>query len=436
MPATSRSNFTWRTQFATASMILAAFLCQFGADAAQAKERQSLAVSYLLAPPRPMPEHVRTVAVIDAGVESDEERRQSREQKWQEIAADLIESMVQSGSNSGVPGALRVVDRRATRQILAEKDMQLVGIVEGSAATNAGKLLAVDALVMSRVKISIDYRRTRSTKIDWTGILGGSGPSRGPAYRSPYHRGPNNPYQMRPPARRSGPGFPTKTIEEISRDLTVQCSFSLIDANTGESIVRYTPPVYQKRDKAKPNFMFGGRVDPSELDPVDHFIGELVERASREFVSLITPVRATYVYSIELRGRDAEPAVRMLRADDYEGALQALDAAYRKKPKESDYIFTMGLISEIMGRPDRALDFYRQTVSAKKVDKDKLDTYMSAKDRLTEHMDRIILNGNQRSGGGLVVDNGDNDDDKEGKRKRDRDRDDDDEEEEEDDDDD
>ncbi len=426
MTAATLQNSRRCLQFAAAPMVLATLLCQFDARAAQGKERQSLAVSYLLAPPRPMPEHVRTVAVIDAGVESDEERRQTREQKWQEIAADMIESMVQSGSNTGVPGALRVVDRRATRQILAEKDMQLVGIVEGSTAANAGKLLAVDALVMSRVKISIDYRRTRSTQIDWTGILGGGGPSRGPAYRSPYHRGPNNPYQMRPPAGRGGPGLPTKTIEEISRDLTVQCSFSLIDANTGESIVRYTPPVYQKRDKARPQFMFGGRVDPSELDPVDHFIGELVERASREFVSLITPVRATYVYSVELRGRDVEPAVRLLRADDYEGALQALDAAYRKKPKESDYIFAMGLISEIMGRPDRALDFYRQTVSAKKVDKDNLETYMSAKDRLTEHMDRIILNGHQRSGGGLVVDRGDDEDDKDSKRKRGKGRDDDD----------
>lgn len=409
----------------------AAATAQFEAGAVQAGEQQRMAISYLLAPSRPPPDYVKTVAVIDVGVESDEERRDSRERKWQQIAADMIESMVQSGSNEtgGDPavGALRVVDRRSTRQILAEKDMQLVGIVEGDSAAAAGKLLAVDALIMSRVKISIDYRRTRTTKVDWGGILGGGGSGPPRQYRSPYHRGPNNPYRARPIPVRGGPEMPRKTIEEISRDLTVQCSFTLVDARTGEALVRHTPPVFQKRDKSKPQFMFGGRMDAADLDPVDHFIGELVERASREFVSLIAPVRATYIYPVEIRGKDAEPAIRMMRADDYDGAIRVLERAYEKKQKETDLLFAIGLIHEMMGDRSRALEIYRLCVSARKIDEDKLEVYISAKDRLSAHVDRIIPTRDHRLSGGLVIASNDgNDDGRKDKKRKSKDDDDDD----------
>ncbi|MBK8267600.1 MAG: hypothetical protein IPK83_04565 [Planctomycetes bacterium] len=392
---------------------------------AKAGERQRIGISYMLAPARPLPESVKAVAVIDAGVQSDEERRDARERKWQQIAADMIESMVQSGSNATngdlTYGALKVVDRRATRQILAEKDMQLVGIVEGEPAAAAGKLLAVDGLIMSRIKISIDYKRSRKSNVDWGGLLGGQRSGPPPGYRSGYHRGPNNPYARRPAQPRSNPGIPRKTIEEISRDLTVQCSFTLIDANTGEAIVRHTPPVYQKRDKAEPQFMFGGAVQASDLDPVDHFTGELVERASREFVSMISPVRVTYSYPLELRGKEVEQAVRMLRGDDFYGAIQVLERAYQKKPKESDYLFAIGLVSEMMCEPGRALDTYRRTVSLEKVDKDQIDIYMSAKERLSAHIDRIIPNQSKQPCGGLIAQGdkkGDKNRDRDGKRSR------------------
>src|SRR4029077_3840139 len=53
------------------------------------------------------------------------------------------------------------------------------------------------------------------------------------------------------------PSFGTREVEEISRNLTVQCSFTLIDAVTGQSIVQFSPPPYQKLDKSSPNFLFG-----------------------------------------------------------------------------------------------------------------------------------------------------------------------------------
>lgn len=393
------------------------------------KGRERLAVSYLLAPAKPLPPDVRAVAVIDSRIESDEQSRDHRERKWQNIAADMIESMIQSGSDAAthdqLAGVLKVVDRRATKQILAEKDMQLVGIVEGDEATAAAKLLAVDGLIMSSVKISINYQRSRKTKIDWAGVLGGGSRGGQPrTYRGTYHRGPNNPYRRGPqPPYRSGPEIPKKTIEELSRDLTIQCSFTLVDARNGQAILRYNTPVIQKRDKAKPQFMFGGRVDPADLDPVDHFIGELVEQAAREFVSRISPVRAAYVYPVEIKGKEAEPAIRALRADDYRSAVEILTNAFEKKQKETDCLFAVGLIHEMVGRPSQALEIYRRLVSMPKVKDEKLDVYMSAKNRLSDDIDRIIPGPEGQLNGGLVTGSGGK---RDGKSKDDKDDDDDD----------
>ena len=119
------------------------------------------------------------------------------------------------------------------------------------------------------------------------------------------------------------PTFGMKQVEEISRNLTVQCSFTLIDAVTGQSLVQFSPPAYQKVDKSSPDFLFGS-MHQEELDPVDHFIGELVEQAVQEFVSLMVPTEVEYHY--ELLGKHArgEAGVRAVRADDFDAAYAAV----------------------------------------------------------------------------------------------------------------
>jgi len=213
------------------------------------------------------------------------------------------------------------------------------------------------------------------------------GGTRGP-YDNPYRRqrGPGGPMP-------GGIGLPSREVEEISRNLTVQCSFSLIDATNGAGVVQFSPPVFQKKDKKSPNFLFGGCVDESDLDPVDHFIGELVEQACREFVGMMAPTRAAYTYELVGRGKEGEAAVRALRADDYAAAVRLFEAAHADDPKKDETVFALGVTCELAGDYARALQYYRQVAAMPKVDKDDLQVYLAAKNRLTEHKDRIMRPG-------------------------------------------
>jgi hypothetical protein len=369
---------------------------------AHAKEKQRVTVSYVLRPTQTLPDFLKAVAVIDAGVQNDEADRDqaaAREKKWAAIAAEMIEAMLQGAAN-GDPAATAipaVVQRRATKKILEEQDLQLAGIVEGDPVTRVGKLLAVQGLIMSRISIHMEMRRNEKTSIDWMGLLGaapvGGRPRHDPRFR--HHSGGrdfDNPYGPRRVGLPRGPGIdlPTRTITEISRNLTVQCNFALVDATSGRSLVKHTPPVCQKTDTAKPDFLFGGCVDAGDLDPIDHFIGELVERAARDFVSQFVPTRVAYTYEVIGKGDFGEAAVRALRADDYSTALAQFEKAHEDDPKRDWHVFGMAVTCELMGDPARALQFYRQAASMPKVDDDDLPIYLAAKDRLTAHLDRIV----------------------------------------------
>jgi len=196
------------------------------------------------------------------------------------------------------------------------------------------------------------------------------------------------PLPVEPPPQEGGP-FGTREVEEISRHITVQCTFSLIDAVTGAAIAHFSPPPYQKQDTASPNFLFGSIADEAKLDPIDHFIGELVERAAQEFVSMIVPTEVEYSYVVVGRGKEGERGIRALRADDYPGAMELFLAARRKDPDEHETVFALGVVSELLADPQRALEYYRQAC-AMDADKEELQQYVAAKKRLNEHIARIM----------------------------------------------
>lgn len=387
-----------------------------------AKERERVTISYVIGPARPLPDGLKAVAVIDSGVETRGAKEDEREKKWAKIAADMIESMLADGSMRFDSG-LKVAQRQHTQAILKEQDLKLAGMVEGAAAAQAGKLLDVQGLIVSRITINLDIEKGTKSTLDWGSVMGSMANGLGGADRPPpqprarvmtrsrsadprvarsqrgrraqriqrYRSGPAYAPQPAPPVS-SGPplGLQTKEVEEINRHITVQCSFSLIDAVTSQAIVQYSPPPIQKDDSSSPDFLFGGMMKSDELDPIDHFIGELVERSTQEFVSMIVPTEVEFAYDIVGRGSAGEKAVRLVRADDFAAAMEQFDAAVKKDPDEHESLFAMGVTSELLSDFPRALDLYRKASAADDVDKEELKTYVSAKKRLTEHLPRII----------------------------------------------
>ncbi|MBP7934357.1 MAG: hypothetical protein KA354_06880 [Phycisphaerae bacterium] len=418
----------------------------------EARERQAVTISYVVGPPQPLPDGLKAVAVIDSGVKTEGARQDDRERKWSTIAADMIESMLQNGVQFGSP--VVVAKRRETQKVLAERDLKLAGLVEGEVAARAGKLLDVQGLVTSRITVRVDVEKSSKSTVDWLSIMGGFadqiGEVRSPRARdregevrrprvygqpryvydpreayshdprysvdprmvrirplpgSPY--APVGPVVVVPPGPAVVPAPPvtslsgraasggltlkTKEVEEISRHLTVQCSFCLIDAVTGAAIVQYSTTPIQKKDTKSPDFFFGGSIDEGDLDPVDHFIGELVERATQEFAGQVVPIRVRYSTEVVGHGKAGEGAVRALRADDYAAAFRGFAARLRKEPEEADTAYAMGVVAELMSDPVGALELYRRAASTAGVDKEELAVYMAAKERLTAHLHRILV---------------------------------------------
>jgi hypothetical protein len=133
-------------------------------------------------------------------------------------------------------------------------------------------------------------------------------------------------------------------------------------------------------------------MNEADLDPVDEFIGELVERATQEFVGTLVPVRFEKEYELALSGKRGEAAVRAIHADDFETAMGQLAPAVGTKDDEDGRMsFAAGIVSEATGKPDQALKFYRQAASSKDVDEKKdLPVFLEAKKRLTDHLPRIL----------------------------------------------
>jgi thioredoxin-like negative regulator of GroEL len=154
--------------------------------------------------------------------------------------------------------------------------------------------------------------------------------------------------------------YEAEEVTEISRHLTVRCSFRLLDAVTGRTLYSHDPPPYRKTDKTSPVFMFGTLVHEEELNPLDHFIGELVERAAREFVGKLVPVTMETKVKVVGKGKDGEAGVRALRSGDYESARVLLKQAIAKDPDDHENIFALGVTFELLGRPENALFCYRR----------------------------------------------------------------------------
>jgi hypothetical protein len=430
-------------------LMAAAILCVLGCSSALwAKEQQAVTVSYVIGPHGALPEGLRAVAVINSGVSTQGMQQDEREAKWSVMAADMIEAMLQAGSGL-VAQPIMVAKRSETQAVLREHDMALAGLVAGDQAANAGKLLAVQGLITSRIVVQIEEQRGTRSTLDWMSIMGGAmretlggrgeprqpvvaptpAPAPAPAPRGvqrrqptqirrgadgriytvertpgrvvppPHYRG--NPAQIYVPQPRSafqherssaggGLMIQTREVEEISRSLTVQCSFTLIDVATGQALLQYSPPPFRKQDKRSPDFFFGSLMGEKELDPVDHFIGELVERATQEFVSMLVPVQVSYTYELTARRSAAEAGLRALRADDYAGAIANFQQELAKYPDRHEAMFAIGVTYELMGRHEEALQEYRRALATKGVGDDELRMYTAAKDRLTAHIGRIL----------------------------------------------
>lgn len=331
------------------------------------REEITVTTSYVIQPSKEIPEGLTTVAVLDAGTEIDGSEDDDRAKKWATIAADMMEHMIHESATEFKSG-LTVAKRRDTTKVLAEQDLKAAGLVDAGTATKAAKLLNVQALVTSKVNVRVEVKKSKKTTFDITRVSGFGGRGWGGGSGS----------------------IGAREAEQISRNMTVQCKFSMIDAGTGEALFEYAPKPFRKTDKKKPSPIFGRSSGEGDLDPVDEYIGELVEKGTREFVSMFIPCKVEITMELRSSREDAsEDGVAAMRGDDYEAAMNHFKAAVAEESDDHESVFLMGVCCELAGKWDDALKYYRKAAGMKDLDDEEIALYVSAKDRMASHKDRI-----------------------------------------------
>ncbi len=352
------------TSFVWVAGVLAAVVFVSGCGG---KETFNASITYVLEPTVKLPEGLTNIAILDASAQFDGTEDADRAKKWSKFSADLMEDMVQKSVTKFGTG-LTLAKREDTARVLAEKDLKAAGLVDQGTAARAGQLLNVQGLITSKLNIRVEVKQGKKTTVDITSLYGGGWSHGG----------------------WGGGTAAAREADEIARNMTVQCSFALLDAATSQAIVQYSPEPFQKFDHEAPGPVFGSSKSEASLDSVDAIIGELVKQGTREFVSMFVPCETTYKYFLQSGSAKASAmGVRLLRADDFDGALQQFKAALAEEPNDHRSAFCAGVTSELKGDWEGALKYYRQASAMPDVDKKEMEMYLAAKTRVAAHKDRI-----------------------------------------------
>lgn len=331
-------------------------------------EKYTATITYTLQPTEQLPEGLATVAVNEADVEAYEAGTEDadRAKKWSRMAADMIEAMIlDAHKNKQTP--LTVAKRRETKEVMKEADMAAAGLTQSPNAGAPAQLADVQGLIKSKLNIRNEVKTGKQRTISGASVAAWAGHGWGGGAGS----------------------VETEEVETVSRNLTVQCSFSMYD-KAGNALFQYSPDPFRKYDTEKPSPVFGSSKTEANLDSADAIIGELVEQGTREFVSMFVPVKVKYRYEVASSGdENSALGVRKMRGGFYNEAVVALREAVAKDGNDHKSLFALGVAYEMTGKYDDAIESYRRAASCKGVDQDDAELYRSAADRLAAHKDRI-----------------------------------------------
>jgi hypothetical protein len=294
-------------------------------------EIAQVVVSYKAKPTMELPRGLKAVAVLDAETTDDAEA------KWSKLAANMISGLLDDAARKdGVP--LTIADRENLKKVMAEKDMAMAGLVEGAKAAEAGKLLGVQGMIMSSINVKVEKHTGKGRTINYANLYAWS--------------------------RGGGGAADSEEIEKVTRNITVQCKFRLVDAANGKVLLDHVSPTLRKMDKTKTSPFFGASKTEAELTPRDQIIGELVEKEVRRFIGEFLPIQIEETIEVRASKDNACMAgVRFLAAAEYDEASNMFKQAIASS-KEGDRFATFGLgvACEAKGQLDEALKYYTQAV--------------------------------------------------------------------------
>ena len=340
----------------TRSVVFASGLLALGmAAGCAAPERALVDFSYVVEPSRGLPEGMETLTIMPAKVGP------TTDAKWSDICVTIMRSLVDE-SRSSFGTDIEVSDRRDTQVTFDEADLAAAGMSTASGGSG-GRLLAAQGAILSNINVKVEKHVGRQRTLAGLSLGGGGGRGYG----------------------HGGTDIRTSEVETVTRNITVQSDFKLIDTANNKVWLQYSPRPYSTTDRTNASPIFGSSRTEAELTPRDTIIADLVERGAREFISQLMPCRVAVEARVQ-SSRDANctQGVRMLRAEAFNEALSNFEAALANKPNDHRAAYGAGVACEASGRYEGALRFYKRACAAK----DDV-TYRNARDRVKAFASRV-----------------------------------------------
>ena len=323
-------------------------------------EKATVAIEYTFQPDRGMPPGMNSIAVMQLEAQSEGTAgSEFDENKWQEIVAEMMHRRLTVANEKHGLG-MTVADRASTKAVMKEKDLALSGMAEGAELAEASKLLGVQGLIRGRVIVKIDKQEGKSRTVKPSRMLGwayGSG------------------------------SVDTEESSSVRRTITVTPSFRLVDAATGRDWFTWAPDKpFMQSDAKKPGLFYGSGQTEANLEPRDEIIAMCVEDAIVEFLSHLIPLEYDFKIDLESsRNKSCAMGVKLIRGEDYEGALSQFDAALLENPEDDKAAFAAGVVCEKLGKYDEALKYYKKACV---IEQD--PAYTEARDRVKDLMARAM----------------------------------------------
>ncbi len=313
-------------------------------------ERAVVSYSYVVKPERTLPPGMKTIAIEPANVGP------TTDEKWSDLSIQILQNLA-NDSRARLGTDVSLVDRRDPQVTFEEADLAAAGMSTAKGGSG-GKLLAAQGKILSNINVKVETltgRQRTVSGLDLSGLWG------------EHQQG-------------AGVGVETSEVETVSRTMTVQTDFRLIDTANNKVWDQHSA-TQTGTDQTKASPFFGSSKTEAALTPQDRIIGTLVEKAAREFISRLIPCRIDVTEEVRAStNADCVQGVKSLRAEQYDQALGMFKTALEANPNDHRAAFGAGVACEASGRYEEALRYYQRALQgedepAYKMARERMKTY-------------------------------------------------------------
>lgn len=307
-----------------ASVILAAVMAGCGEDSGVSGEGKAFVpVSYVRPARVEIPESVHKIAITEFSADN------HRDAAYGEMAADKLASHLDEANRRSQRYAL--VDRRNLKKIMDEHDLQLA-IADPNAATKAGKIAKVDAMIYGNVKVRAEAIAATKTE---------------------YHLGSR--------------GMPEPVQKPYTKYYVYVCvNFTLTDVGTSKQVLakNFSQEYDSDKDKDKTSFKaLLGLEGSAERKPEMEIANKLLDKVVAEFVSMISPTQVSLKIPLAKNKNKLVLAGNKLAiAQEFDAAQDNYKDALAGNPGDDVACYNMGVVYEAQGKLKEAEESYTKAI--------------------------------------------------------------------------